>query len=79
MRPHESRAAVNLFFQNMATEAVTVVALQLGQRTYVTALPAGVYYAYTWLPPEFSQKAALRPVGWTNRAPTTLSGPSPSP
>jgi imidazolonepropionase-like amidohydrolase len=57
--PHESSAAVNLFFENTATEAVTVVALEPGQRTYVTALPAGVYYAYTWLPPEFSQKGAF--------------------
>jgi imidazolonepropionase-like amidohydrolase len=57
--PDESNTAVNLFFQNTATEEVTVVALEPGQRTYVTALPAGVYYAYTWLPPEFSQKGAF--------------------
>jgi imidazolonepropionase-like amidohydrolase len=57
--PHESAAAVNLFFENTATEAVTVVALEPGQRTYAAILPPGVYLAYTWLPPAFSEKGAF--------------------
>jgi len=42
--------AMDLFFENVATEEVVVVSLPAEQSVYTTTLPAGSYYAYAWTP-----------------------------
>gem|GEM_PF-641344 len=39
-----------LFFEETTTKQVSAVALNPGQTTYIAPLPAGSYYAYSWLP-----------------------------
>ncbi|MBU0494348.1 MAG: amidohydrolase family protein [Chloroflexi bacterium] len=57
-RPGGEAPALSLFFEDTATEAVTVVSLAPGQTDYTAALSAGVYHAYTWLPPDYREKGA---------------------
>ncbi len=54
-RAVDDQPALNLFFENTATEEVVVVPTQAGHRDYSANLPPGSYYAYTWLP-DFSKR-----------------------
>lgn len=42
--------ALDLFFENVATEEVTVLSLPEGQHAYTTTLPVGAYVVYAWTP-----------------------------
>jgi len=55
--PVDDQPALNLFFENAATEEVVVIPTQAGHRNYRADLPPGSYYVYTWLP-DFSRRGA---------------------
>lgn len=42
--------ALDLFFENVATEQASALSLPAGQRTFTMTLPAGSYVVYAWTP-----------------------------
>ena len=56
--PREHAPAMDLFFENSATEEIVIVPLAPGQNAYTATLPPGAYYAYAWLP-DFSERGAF--------------------
>jgi Tol biopolymer transport system component/imidazolonepropionase-like amidohydrolase len=43
-------SVLDLFFENVATEEVTVLSLPTGQSTYAATVPTGSYVVYAWTP-----------------------------
>jgi enamidase len=48
--PPSFHPALQLFFENVQTDAVEIIPLESGQTSYSAMVPAGCYTAYTWMP-----------------------------